>query len=508
MKGIKITMEDKKYNGLDTTVYTKAFAIFNICCFLSFIVIMAVLTYLSPKEEFSQIEKRELAKLPQFSTEDYFSGEYTEGLSMYYRDNFVFRDGFVALTSQLEEMRGYRYEDVKIHSGASSTPATPPTSSIPSANEDIATTTNPETTPSPEPTPTPEDDATGQQLGATFIYKNRGLAIFGGSASVGQWYADTIDSYLPILGEDVQIYNMIVPTSIEFYLPDKYSDVSHPQEPAIDTIYNALDSQVISVDAYSQLEAHKDEYIYFNTDHHWTALGAYYGYTAFAQSAGFEPIALEELETTRIEDFVGTLYAWTQDQSLLENIDYLDYYTIDTPHTVEMYLKDQPYYPVPTSLYAKGVKGSNAYMVFIHGDQPMMKITTEIQNNRKIMIVKESYANAFIPFLVNHYQEIYVVDGRYVQQGIVPIIENNQINELLFLNNIMSAYTPYNINRLETIKYQVWVPPTPAPTPTPVPEEVPLEESTEELTSDELPTEELPSEDNFLEDENFSSEDT
>ncbi len=464
---------DKKYDGFSLEAYTKAIAILNIAIFVSLLIFWGLFTYFSPKQEFSEAEKRALATFPEFSTEALFSGEYTSSLSLYYADNFAMRDFFVALGAEFESARGYSKDDVRLYQGASSEATPPPPSSSESPSAEDSSDTTSSTAPSEAPT---EPEPEGQQLGATFIYDGRGLAIYGGDPTIGKWYADTIDTFIPLLGEDVTIYNMVVPTSIEFYLPERYSDISHPQEPAIEHIYDNLDEAIIAVDAYSALEAHKDEYIYFNTDHHWTALGAYYAYTAFAESAGFDAIPLSELESTRIENFIGTLYAWTQDQSLLENPDYVDYYTIDTPHTVEMYLKNQPYYPYASSLYAHGVQGSNAYMIFIHGDQPMMKITTENKNGKSIMVIKESYGNAFVPLLVNHYEEVYVVDGRYFQLALVPFIQQNEIDELLFLNNIMAAYTPYNIQRFETMKYQVFVPPEPDP---PAEEDGELSEATD-----------------------------
>lgn len=111
------------------------------------------------------------------------------------------------------------------------------------------------------------------------------MSLYGGDPASGKWYAQVLNSYHEEL-PDVQIYNMIIPTAIEFYVPDKYRDLTQSQKAMIDLVYGTLDPSIKKVDAYSELAAHTDEYIYFRTDHHWTGLGAYYAYRAFCGRRG------------------------------------------------------------------------------------------------------------------------------------------------------------------------------------------------------------------------------
>ena len=110
-------------------------------------------------------------------------------------------------------------------------------------------------------------------------------------------------------------------------------------------------------------------------------------------------------------------------------------------------------------IFGEMASATNSYSIFLYGDFPLEKIATENHNGRKIVVVKESYGNDFVPFLVPHFEEIYVVDQRYFQTSLVDLMEETGITDLLFLNNIFAANTPYHISCIENLKHQVWVPP-------------------------------------------------
>jgi hypothetical protein len=136
------------------------------------------------------------------------------------------------------------------------------------------------------------------------------------------------------------------------YLPERYSGVSAPQKPNIDQIYGNLLPQIGKVQLYDTLQAHKDEYIYFRSDHHWTALGAYYAYQQFCGVAGFDAVPLEKMEKRTISEFLGSLYSQTQDSKLMEHPDYVDYYIVPQSYSAVSYAKNQPYTPYKTTLGA------------------------------------------------------------------------------------------------------------------------------------------------------------
>ena len=374
-------------------------SILNLVVFCTALGGMGLLAAFLPKPTYSELEKRDLAKMPQFTPQSYFSGKYTQELDAFYSDTFPFRLNLVSLGSALEQLRGFQVDDVKIHEVAPSSTPEVPASSTP---EQPGGSSAPE-----QASSQPDEDAHAEQNGGVILYKDRAMSLFGGSQAMGKWYADVVNSFASTLPE-VQVYDLVIPTAVEFYLPEKYQDTTAPQKPNIDYIYSQMDPKVKTVDAYSELEKHTEEYLYFRTDHHWTVTGAYYAYVAFCREAGFEPVPYEDFTWHRKEPFLGTLYAQTQYADLRNNPDYVDYPEISTPHQAYMYKRGQPFTPYASTIMADYASGANMYSVFLHGDQPLTEIQTEIKNGRKIVVVKESFGNAFAPFLANHFETVYV----------------------------------------------------------------------------------------------------
>ena len=179
-------------------------------------------------------------------------------------------------------------------------------------------------------------------------------------------------------------------------------------------IYSRLDPAVRRVDVMEELIRHNAEYLYYRTDHHWTALGAYYAYRVFAEQKGIQPHELSEFEKREYPGFLGTFYAYSNQSAALG----------DHPDTVEAYIPMgtndaeiqqaeggtlQWFVVSDVSDYGEGAK----YSCFIGGDNPFTRITNpQIQDGSSCVVVKESYGNAFVPWLVDHYQNVYVVDYR------------------------------------------------------------------------------------------------
>ena len=472
----------------------------NVGVFLVVIAIMGLAAVFLPKPTVSEYEKRELEKFPSFSIESLFSGEYTEKLDLFFADTFPAREKFVELAAGVEEARGVRIDDVKIHEAVTPTPSVQPEP----PKEEIVLEKPTETTRQPEkpseetpvvapgeeekeeakeeetPSVAETDEVEGEQRGSVFIYKDMALPMFGGNKYACDRYAAALAKYQDALGDSVQIYNLVIPSSIEFYLPKKYKDkgITADEKENIDYIYAQMNPGIKTVDAYSSMMEAKEngEYIYFRTDHHWTVRGAYAAYEAFCKEAGFEPIPLESMEKHVIENFVGTLYGQTQDTVLRDNPDYVEYFVPPMETETYRYIKNQPYTPYASTIFADyATGGGNTYSVFLHGDLPLTHIKTKANTGRKIVVVKESFGNAFSPFMVSHYDEVFIVDQRYFQLGLIDFIQQNGVTDLLFINNIFAANTDIRINEIERIKYQVFVPP--------VVEEEP-QENTEETTEE------------------------
>lgn len=226
-------------------------------------------------------------------------------------------------------------------------------------------------------------------------------------------YAEVINSIAAALPE-VQVYNIVVPSMTEFYGTEKiYTD----QISGIRTIYQNLDERVMPINAVKELWAHANEHLYFGTDHHWTQRGAYYAYKAFLENRGEEVPALESFPTNNIEGFTGSWLNYAKNTSgesaLRSNPETLERFLPVVEYTggiySDMYLQNT----ILSSAQAIN-EYSDSYLSFIHGDYPVTKFTTNVQNGKKVVLIKESYGNAFAPWLLNNFEEVYIVDPRHV----------------------------------------------------------------------------------------------
>ena len=456
--------------------------IFHAVSFLLVLLTFGVLSFVLPKPVESAVENRKLAAMPEFSVEALFKGTFIKDVEAHYSDTFPLREELVSLAAVVNEARGIRFDGVRIYNQAPepAQPAplqpTPPASSAPiTAKPQSSSEATPPESEAQEvleeehhPHVVEDDGALGEKSGSVFVYKGKALSLFGGSNEMGQWYANTLNAYRAAWGGEVSVYNLVIPSAIEFALPERYKSVTMPQKPIIDFIYSQLDEGIIAVDAYSAIENHADEYLYFNADHHWTGRGAYYAYTAFAKAAGLVPLLLEDYEIREIPDFYGTLFSSTADSSLKK--DSVEYFIMPTEHKTFRYDKGAPFIQREHSVWAEYAKSPNTYSVFLHGDFPLIRIDTENQSGRRALVVKESFGNAFAPFLISHFDQVFVVDQRYFQLGLVDFVNQNGVTDVIFINNSFAANTGIRIQEISNLMYQQFKPPAPTPAPESQPE--------------------------------------
>ena len=235
---------------------------------------------------------------------------------------------------------------------------------------------------------------------------------------------------------------MAVPVGGDFYLPNNIN--KNNEIKFIDALYASLVNGVIPIRAYESLKPHYKEYLQFNTDHHWTGRAAYYAYEAFCNTIGISQVPMEKLNRKVIKGFLGTLYYYTLSPELKNNKDSVEYFKIPYETKTVYYTKNSTT-PVKGNLYAESARGGNSYGVFLGGDFPLIKIVSSIKNNKKILVLKDSYGNAFVPYLASHYEEIYVIDYRYYEGGVKNLVKNNNITDILFAHNVFMFNTNYTI---------------------------------------------------------------
>ncbi len=301
----------------------------------------------------------------------------------------------------------------------------------------------------------PQKDLKGEFDGNVFIYGDQGFEIFYGSENSAKKYAETVASIKKTLGSDVNVYDMTVPTHSLFALPEKYKAEGSNEKESIKTIYSKIGKDVKTIDVTDSLEKHKDEYIYFGTDNNWTALGAYYAYVDFCKAAGVKSADLNKLPSGEIKNFTGSLWAATTteenpkgNKTLAAHPDTVKYYKTDGYCTL---LESGSSETKEVTMIAEFAEGSNAYSAFIWGNNPYMKIETELKTKRKLCIIKDSYGCAFAPFTAESFDEIFVVDPGYYGGNIIDFIKKNKYTDVLILNSIMTANTELRTEELKTI---------------------------------------------------------
>jgi competence transcription factor ComK len=432
-----------------------------------------------PRSTVSESEKRELAEFPELTAESYTSGEFTEGVSNWFSDTVPFRDTLTEASVQLRELKGFRQDGIKLHNvttantsdTSSTTAAVTTTASTASKTEsepidvDNSQTSEAETVqPAEETTSQPqgnheidavntqvnEDDAVNITNNGIAVVGTRALMLYGGSFSVGEQYAEVINKYKELLGDSVNVYSMIIPTSCEFYSPPSVQVYCGSQLDNINHVIEYLRDDVKAVDVYTTLASHTDEDIYLRTDHHWAALGAYYAAKEFAAAAGVPFTDISEYEERVVHDYVGTMYAYSEDIVIKNNPeDFVYYVPTNVNYTTTYYnyvLEDGEIVgasdPYEADFFIKYGDGNGmAYCTYMGGDAKIVHVSSDAGTGRKLAIFKDSYGNALPPYLFGSFDDIYVIDMRYFTHNAVDFLTENGVTDVLFANNAFHAAT-------------------------------------------------------------------
>ncbi|HCI59268.1 MAG TPA: hypothetical protein DE313_00445 [Ruminococcus sp.] len=294
-----------------------------------------------------------------------------------------------------------------------------------------------------------DDKSSGYSAYSIYVWNKQGFELFGSDEARATTYAETINGFADKLN-GITVYDMVIPNHTEMGLPQRLKDSDAPstsQAENIKSIYSKLSDKVTPVNAYNYLADHNDEYIYFGSDHHWSGLGAYYAYSAFAKTNDLPVLSLDDCTEQQIEGFTGT---FTNTASGLDT-DTVHYW--EFPYEVTMDVTDTDgnlnTYTSPYYQYAEA--GSLTYGVFIMGDHPLTVLKSASENaeeGKKIAVIKESYGNAFVPYLTYNYEEVHVIDFRTFGDNLVSYCQQNGIDEVLFLNGVMSANTQIQLDSM------------------------------------------------------------
>lgn len=452
-----MSKSSKKHNSKKhNTFVDNSFALLNIMVIM--LILIAGFCYLLflKRDTVSHEENRNLSKFPEFTVESYLKGEYTEGIANYYDDTVPNRSFFKTMISKyLIPMKGVKYgadDDgggVELYNTANDNkekeqpeePVTKNTQTTTNNNEKESTKTT--TTTATTLPKANEAAANGEVSNNILVVNKRAIMLYGGAWGNEINYAEDINAYKEALGKDINVYSMVLPTSVSYYLPENYLDLVESEKDDIDSIEKHL-KNVTNVDAYTALLRHKKEPIYSRTDHHWQPLGAYYAAEEFAKEAGVDFADISKYKKHVLSGYVGTMYGYTKSSTLLENPESFIYYEPETSVEVEQYSTSFTN-PVETELFVNPdyLDNSSYYLIFGMDDN-IRHVKTKCKNGRNLVIFKDSYGNALLPFLTSSFENIYLCDIRYFDLNAASFIRSVKATDVLFA---MCTYSAVGINR-------------------------------------------------------------
>ncbi len=350
----------------------------QIIIFIGFIGFFFAANLIAPSKKFSPQENRYLALSPKFSVNALFGGKFTSDYEAYVTDQFFGRDSWISLKSASERAIG-KLENNNVFFC--------------------------------------KYDALIER------FEKPDMALV----------QDNIDAVNALCtNTDVPVYASLIPGAVKIWadkLPENANNCD--QKKLIDVIYSQLDA--VTVDIFENLQAHSDEYIFYRTDHHWTSLGAYYGYLSLARSMGFDARSYDSYEPVTVsEDFYGTVYSSSGVRWV-------------APDRIEIFLRDEG---IEVTNYNAGTPAAGAlynysflrqkdqYAFFLGGNSPLIEILTEQKDAPKLLVLRDSYADCLTPFLTDHFSEIHLIDLRYYKYSVQDYIKDNNIDTVLVIYTV------------------------------------------------------------------------
>ena len=295
-----------------------------------------------------------------------------------------------------------------------------------------------------------------QQYDAVYRVGDTGYEMYTYVDSTAKKYADNVNAVADALAGKATVYMLPVPLSSGVSLPDELygMDIFADQKAAEEKIIGYMNGSVKSVALYDALLAHRTEYIYFRTDHHWTATGAYYAYEQFCQAKGIAPKPLAGYTTDTYDGFLGTFYRDSNENAAMgANPDkVVAYHPLSTEATLDYTDRNGQTLRGKIIYDESDAPASFKYGTFITGDNPYSVINNpDVTDGSSCVVIKESFGNAFVPFLTDHYQTIYVIDYRYWSGSLSQFVTDNSVQDVIFVNNLSAIRSTALVGYLHDI---------------------------------------------------------
>ena len=449
--------------------------VIGFCGILLVFFVIGLLFFMRPDK--SVMEKRKLAEFPSVKAETVANGEYFNELSTWYADTYPMRESMISFNSKLKNMYGLHgnelhgdvaanVDEIPDADDSGKAPTIAPVITTEAGKDDKGKDDKKASSSDAAKKETTEEEGynvkdpehgkdgtltgKGEVAGTVYISGGKAFNVYYFGQDNADYYASVINTIATKIPKGVKFTEMLVPTAFGVYLGENIQkDLGgSDQGKAIDYMYGMMSEDINKVKVMDILKDHNAEYLYFNTDHHWTPLGAYYAYYRWCQSREIVPHTLDQFETVEYPDFLGTFYAASgQSETLRQNADTIIAYIpmgtnectfieggMEIPWNVVYDVSDYP--------------DSGKYSCFIGADNELCTIVNpKIKDGSACLLIKESYGNAFAPFLVDHFEKTFVVDYRYSSKNLVDFIKQEGIDEVIILNN-MEAITSEHSNQM------------------------------------------------------------
>ena len=361
--------------------------------FILTLFLFLIINVIVPDREKSVQENRMLATKPKFRLSSLISGDYDEKFEAYMDDQFVGRDMWRKLKVTVDRIGGSRLEN-GVYIGTN-----------------------------------------GQLLEQIEVADENHLA-----ANI-----KAIKSFSESQSK-IPVRMMLVPDAANV-LNHSLPSLAKPEDQTqmFSLVRKDLGDSVEWIDVSTELNKHKTEKIYYKTDHHWTTLGAFYAFQAAAPSLGIEGDLSGKYVSYAVSDSFNGMLASKSGVNLGEK-EQIDIY-VPTEEDTDLIVDYVDEGKRSTSLYdSSKLKEKDQYTVFLGGNSSLLDIRTVSTSTKRLLLVKDSFANSFIPFLTPYYREIVVVDPRYYSGTINDLMDSYRISEVLFLYSGNTFFKDNNIS--------------------------------------------------------------
>lgn len=433
--------------------------------FFLLLTVLTVVAFIIPlRPTLSYSEKRSLATFPEFSAEALFSGSYFDDITLWFADTFPGRDNWLAFSSRMNELHGF--SDIALHGlvlqndeiptitipEATEGTAPPETAAATAASTEPVAPTEPPIKETIAPPTEPVEkwggvdagDGADIILGSVIQIGDSAFSYFGFSQYWSDYFVTSVNGLADAVEPNgTKVVSALIPTAVGVLVEKEYLEKLNctDQEAAIDYMNASMSDKILKVDMFQNLVDHNDEYLYFRTDHHWTALGAYYCYEDICKTLGMEPAPLDSFELWDQGQFMGSLYGKCNQSSklVLDNV-----YAYNPPGDLETWITGDNgtfQWTVLTDMSRSSV--TSKYMTFIAGDNALTEIINhDIPDAPVCVLVKDSFGNPLAPFLTQNFSTVYVIDFRkYFKMNLRSFAETYDVDYIIFGHTLAMAQT-------------------------------------------------------------------